>query len=458
MAEDLYDILGVEPSANNIEIKKAYRKLALKYHPDKVTEEERLEAEIKFKDISRAYEILIDEDKRNNYDIYGTTDDKVPPFANGGAGGAGGNPYDNFFGGAGGDEFDANDFANFFGGMNGNGRSGRAPPNKYKTDDANMEVEVTLEELYAGKTIRSTSTRNIICTHCKGTGAKKHAISKTCTTCNGSGSTTKIRRVGPGLVSQETVECKHCKGDGKVFRSKDHCKKCKGTKVTEETKILEFEIKKGSHSGETVTLKEESDEYPGKRTGDIHLKFHCKPHSLFTRKDNDLYCTYKIPLVDALCGFNKIMVKHLDGRFLQISTPKGKVTRPGDFIKISNEGMPLKDNQLSWFSKTTRGDLYIEVEIEFPKDNWYLEKNDLLKLRNVLPSDLVNNTNRVNNSDPSITTENIELLTDFSVIQGDKLPTYEEDHRDYQHGGANPYAEYEYEEMPRGGQPECQQQ
>lgn len=459
MQQDLYQILGVEASATSNEIKKAYRKLALKYHPDKVTEEERLEAEIKFKDISHAYEVLIDEDKRNNYDLYGTADDNGG-FGAGGGAGYGGNPYDNFFG-AGGAEFDANDFANFFNGMgmNGHGPNGKKPENKFKTDDAKMEVEVTLEDLYNGKTIRSTSTRNIICNHCKGTGAKKNAISKVCNSCEGKGSNIRIRRVGPGLVTQENVDCNTCKGTGRVNRPKDLCKKCKGTKVIDETKILEFEIKKGSKTGESVILKEESDEYPGKRTGDIILTFHCKSHAYFTRKGNDLYCHYTIPLVDSLCGFSKVMTKHLDGRLIQVSTPKGKVIRPGDFIQIKGEGMPIKDSDLSWFSKTTKGDLFIEIDIEFPKDNWYLEKNDLLKLRNVLPNDLVTNNNMINEKDLNLVSENIDLFTDFSIVSKDKLPQYkEQQHQQNQRHNHNYYEDFEYGEVPGGGQPECQTQ
>lgn len=457
MSEDLYNILGVDSSASSGEIKKAYRKLALKYHPDKVSEEERLEAEVKFKDISMAYEVLIDDDKRNNYDLYGTTDDNVPPFGGDTYGYGGGNPYENFYGGAGGADFGADDFARFFGGMgmNGDARTGKGrDQSKNRTEDATMEVEVTLEDLYNGKTIRSTSTRNIVCNHCKGSGVKKNAMSKPCTSCEGKGSTIKIKRVGPGLVTQVMADCSKCKGEGKIYRSKDLCKKCKGTKVTEETKMLEFEIKKGSRSGESVVLKEESDEYPGKQTGDIILTFHCKPHSRFTRKGNDLYCHYKIPLVDALCGFSKIMVEHLDGRYIKLTTPKGKVIRPGDFIKIDNEGMPIKEDELSWFSKTTKGSLFIEMEIEFPKDNWYLEKNDLLKLKNVLPNDLVNDSNHFDEQSASVISENIDLFTDFAIVDKSKLPSYEEEQQKQSH---NHYDGYEYGEVPNG-QPECRTQ
>lgn len=431
---DLYEILGIDSSANDSDIKKAYRRLALRYHPDKVSEEERIEAEIKFKEISHAYEVLSDETKRNNYDMYGT--DEAAGF-NGGAYNGSDNPFDNFFT-SNGPEFTANDFSNFFSGMNNN-----SPKKSKKTEDAVLNVDVTLEDLYKGKTIRSTSTRNVICKRCEGRGGKKAATPKACGNCEGHGYVTKISRVGPGLVSQQKVICTKCEGSGKVYRTKDYCKKCQGKRVIEETKILEFVIEKGCKSNDSVVLKGESDEYPGKETGDVILKFTCKDHSTFKRKGDDLYTKFKIPLVDALCGFSKIVTKHLDGRDIKISTPQGKVIKPGDFLKIKNEGMPIKKS--SWFTSKTKGDLYIEIEIEFPKDNWYLEKNDLLKLRNVLPGD-----RKLDESE--VLQENVELITDFTLVNKNHLPEYKEQESNG-HTGYE-YEDYEYESP----QPECRQQ
>lgn len=451
---DLYEVLGVTSAASSSDIKKAYRKLALRYHPDKVSEEERVEAELKFKEVSHAYEILGDEEKRNHYDVYGSSDD-IPMN---GDFNFSGNPYENFYGGHGGAEYAAEDFANFFSGMNmnGHGPSSQSRSKKARTEDAKLDIDVTLEDLYNGKTIKTTSTRNIICTHCKGSGARKNAVAKACSTCEGKGEVIKIVRVGPGLVSQEKVSCKACSGTGSIHRSKDQCKKCKGTKLQEETKILEFEIAKGSRSGESITLKHESDEYPGKETGDVVLTFHCKEHEVFKRMGDDLYCDFKIPLVDALCGFSKTIVKHLDGRAIKITTPKGKVIRPDELIRIKNEGMPKKSSS-SWFG-ASKGDLYIDLEIEFPKDNWYLEKNDLLKLKNVLPSDL-NNDSPIDEA--SQTSENIELITDFELVKVENLPEYEpepEKNGSHQHQG-NPYTDYEYQyDYGGASQPECRTQ
>lgn len=459
MEQDLYEILEVEATATNAEIKKAYRKLALKYHPDKASEDEREDSEIKFKEISHAYEVLTDEVRRGEYDTYGTTDGRRP---NGEGFDFNGNPFEDFYGGAQ-QEFSANDFYSFFNNMGGPGGPPGGPGRRSKprTKDAELEVEVTLEDLFKGKVIKTTSTRDIICSHCKGSGAKKNAVMKKCGVCEGEGSVRKIRRVGPGLVTQDYIDCETCHGVGKIYRSKDKCKKCHGKRLTEETKILEFEILKGSKSGESIVLSKESDEYPGKETGDVVMTFHCKEHSVFTRKGDDLFAKFKIPLVDSLCGFSKVLVKHLDGRGIQVSTPKGKVIRPGDYIKIKNEGMPVKHDpkKSSWFSSSTgkKGDLYIEIDIEFPSDNWYLEKNDIVKIKNILPNELQNkrDSEKQKIDENSLPEANIELITDFTIARESALPDYSEDHPQEETHHEEYYAGHE---EYGGAQPECTQQ
>ncbi|KAI5962054.1 XDJ1 [Candida theae] len=428
--EDLYEILEVSSSATDVEIKKAFRKLALKYHPDKASEEDREENEIHFKKVSFAYEILIDEEKRQHYDLYGTTDGNTGPnpyeFN--------GNPFEQFYGGGNYNGYEGNDFYDFFNGMNGNQSNQH---NSRRTEDAVLNVEVTLEDLYIGKVIRSTSTRNIICTQCKGSGVKSaSAVSKTCGICHGEGYTRKIKRVAPGLVAQEYVDCTTCNTSGKIYRTKDRCKLCKGTRVCEETKILEFEIPKGSPSEGSVVKRGESDEYPGKIAGDIILKYTCKKHDVFERKGDDLYMDLHIPLADALTGFSKLVTAHLDGRGVKVVTPKGKVIKPGDYIKLTGEGMPKLAEKRSWFSRSDgRGDLYIRVQIEFPTDNWYLEKNDLLTIKNILPTQL-----KANTTPPvSVPETNVELFTDFSIVSSSDLPDYNDmrnsnDHTHHEEG------------------------
>ncbi|KAM9934426.1 hypothetical protein OXX80_005987 [Metschnikowia pulcherrima] len=448
MEIDLYEVLEVDRSASSGEIKKAYRKLALKYHPDKVGEDEREDAEIRFKEISRAYEILSDEQKRSDYDIYGTADgigENGPGFSS--------NPYGDEYG----QSFGADDFYSFFSNMNGAPppRAGKQKARAQKTADAEMEVEVSLEDLYKGKTVKITSTRNVICGGCRGSGARKKAVPRVCTACNGQGYTTKIKRVGPGLVSQFHVDCEKCLGEGKVFRTKDKCKTCRGAQVVEETKILEFEIPPGAKSGESVVLSGESDEAPGKKAGDVILTFHCQKHAVFSRKGDDLFMDYKITLVEALSGFSKVVTKHLDGRAIHLSTPTGKVIRPGDYIRIQGEGMPVMNSQ-GWFSsKSKRGDLYVAIEIEFPTDNWYLEKNDLYKLQNLLPTEL-SKADQARQHVPvdSLPEANIEYVTDFAIARADSLPKYEEQekaHQNHGHGHGHDQEYYTHGEQT----PEC---
>ncbi|EGW31933.1 uncharacterized protein SPAPADRAFT_61035 [Spathaspora passalidarum NRRL Y-27907] len=424
--DDLYEILGVDSRASDIEIKRAYRKLALKYHPDKASAEEREEAEAKFKEISFAYETLIDEQKRDEYDRYGSTGNGF-----GQGGNYSSNPFEQFFGGSGG-EYGGNNFHDFFNNMDdqpGYNHQGR----HNRTEDARIDVDVTLEELYTGKTIRITSARNIICTHCKGVGAKPSAVLKQCASCNGEGHVKKIKRVGPGMITQQYVECTTCKGLGKIYRTKDKCKSCHGKRIVEETKILEFEIEKGSPNTGVITKKGEADQFPGKETGDIILTYSCKEHESFDRKQDDLYTKFKIPLVDALSGFSKLVARHLDGRGIKISTPKGKVIRPGDLIKLPGEGMPKKEKKGSWFSSaSSKGDLYVEIEIEFPRDNWFVEKNDLLKLRNVLPTDLENKLGEQGINGHTIPDASIEIFTDFTIVKSDDLPSYDGDEQQQQ--------------------------
>lgn len=451
MSTELYELLEVDSSASDTEIRKAYRKLALRYHPDKATEDDREEAEIKFKEISHAYEILSDEGKRQEYDTYGTFDGTGGQYHEYG----GGNPFNNFYNG-GGQEYGGDDFYSFFNGQQGNGY--RQENVKPRTEDAKIEVDVVLEDLFKGKTIKTASTRNIICTLCKGTGAKKSATAKTCSTCEGQGKIKKIRRLGPGMVTNIMEPCKPCEGTGKVYRAKDKCKQCLGKKVIEETKILEFEIKKGSKSGETIVLKGESDQFPGKETGDVCLTFNCKDHPVFTRKGDDLFSKFKIPLVDSLCGFSEVVVKHLDGRGIKITTPRGKVIRPGDYIKIKQEGMPIDPKNKSWFSSANkRGDLYIEIEIEFPKDNWYLEKNDIFKMKNLLPNSLLSkyDLKKQQIDEDSLPEANIDEFTDFLIAKANALPSYESDKPQPQ--PEEHYDQYEYE-YSNQAQPECAQQ
>jgi DnaJ homolog subfamily A member 2 len=176
------------------------------------------------------------------------------------------------------------------------------------------------------------------------------------------------------------VTCSECQGSGKQIPAKDRCKKCKGTKLTEEKKTLEFWIEKGMRDGERIILKGEADQEPGKETGDVIFILDEQPHEVFERKGTNLFAKLKISLMEALCGFSRIVIKTLDGRGLKYThrVEKGQVIRPGEVFKITGEGMPLGKKSEG------KGDLFLKAEIEFPEDGWLTNPGEMDLLRSLL--------------------------------------------------------------------------
>ncbi|KAL9108456.1 MAG: hypothetical protein Q9227_006790 [Pyrenula ochraceoflavens] len=352
---DLYEILGVTRSASKDEIRKAYRKYALANHPDKVPEAEREAAEIRFKAAQQAYEILYDDSKRQLYDTQGMAAFEGPQ-----AGGEGPDISDLFaemmFGAA--------------GGARGR-RSGKSP-------DEEQKYEVSLEDLYKGKTVKFSSTKQVICSQCKGSGGKERAKAKECSVCGGQGSKTVLRQVGP-MLTQTMVPCSNCKGEGHIYDQKDRCKKCKGNKTIEEQKQLEIYIPRGAKEGDTIRLEGEADQTPGQEPGDIVFHLIETEHDIFRRAGADLQAPLDITLGEALCGFSRTVIKHLDGRGISLTHPQrpGQFLRPLQVLKIPGEGMPHKKSD-------AKGDLYLTVEIEFPPDGT-LDTAAIDSLRNILP-------------------------------------------------------------------------
>ncbi|EHK48732.1 hypothetical protein TRIATDRAFT_298093 [Trichoderma atroviride IMI 206040] len=360
---DLYDILEIDRTATPDQVKKAYRKAALRYHPDKVPEDQREESEAKFKEASRAYEILSDEDKRHLYDTHGMA------------------AFDGSRGGPGGPEVDLNDIlSQMFGfGMGGpGGPGGGGPMRPRKGPDEEQEYKVTLEELYKGKTVKFSANKQVVCSVCKGSGGKEKAKPTSCDRCKGHGMVEAIRQIGPGMMRRETVLCDHCTGSGKVYKEKDRCKKCKGKRTTQEKKALEIYIPRGSMQGERIVLEGEADQYPDQIPGDIIFTLVEEPHDVFSRLGNDLSAELTVSLSEALTGFNRVVLKHLDGRGIQLNRPRGKILRPVDCIKIPGEGMPLKRGE-------AKGDLYLLVKVEFPKDDWLKDDSAYETLATILP-------------------------------------------------------------------------
>ncbi|KAG0648653.1 hypothetical protein D0Z07_4963 [Hyphodiscus hymeniophilus] len=366
---DLYEILEISKSSTKDEIKKAYRRAALKHHPDKVPEDRRADADAKFKAVSQAYEILHDEEKRHLYDTHGMA------------------AFDPSRGGGMGAEVDLDDILQQMFGMGvgggmppgfDGGAGGRGPKRPRRGRDEEQKYEVTLEELYKGKTVKFASTKNVICSHCKGSGGKEKAKPQTCERCKGQGVTVGLRSVGPGLVTQERMICDTCEGTGKVFKEKDKCKKCKGKRTTPEKKVLEIYIPRGAREGERIVLEGEADQVPDQTPGDIVFTLVEEDHDIFQRAGDDLSAELDITLAEALCGFSRVVLKHLDGRGIHLNHPQGKVLRPGQILKVEGEGMPLKKSD-------AKGDLYLVVKIDFPEDGWASDPATFESLQKVLP-------------------------------------------------------------------------
>uniref|UniRef100_A0ACB8EAB1 DnaJ sub A member 2 n=1 Tax=Sphaerodactylus townsendi TaxID=933632 RepID=A0ACB8EAB1_9SAUR len=322
----LYDILGVPPGASDNELKKAYRKLAKEYHPDKNPN-----AGDKFKEISFAYEVLSNPEKRELYDRYGEQGLRE------GSGGGGGmdDIFSHIFGGG------------LFGFMGSQSRS------------------------------RNGRRRGEDMMHPLNQGGKSGAVQK-CTACRGRGVRIMIRQLAPGMVQQMQSVCSDCNGEGEVINEKDRCKKCEGKKVIKEVKILEVHVDKGMKHGQRITFTGEADQAPGVEPGDIVLLLQEKEHEVFQRDGNDLHMTHKIGLVEALCGF-QFTFKHLDGRQIVVKYPPGKVIEPGCVRVVRAEGMPQYRNPFE------KGDLYIKFDVQFPENNW-ISPEKLTELEDLLPA------------------------------------------------------------------------
>ncbi|KAL9128941.1 MAG: hypothetical protein Q9217_002495 [Psora testacea] len=258
---------------------------------------------------------------------------------------------------------------------------GSARSNKpRKGSDEEQEYSVTLEDLYKGKTVKFASTKNVICTQCKGTGGKEKAKPKQCASCQGKGIKQNLRSVGPGLVTQETVTCGNCRGKGTVFNPKDKCRKCQGACVCKSRKALELYIPRGSKEGEKIRIEGEADQVPDQEPGDIVFTLVQIQHSVFRRLGADLSTTIELTLAEALCGFSRVVVKHLDGRGIQIqhSHPAARVLEPGQVLKVPGEGMPHKKSDM-------KGDLYLTVHVKFPDYGWLEQAQAISRLQELLP-------------------------------------------------------------------------
>ncbi|KAJ1822320.1 Type I HSP40 co-chaperone [Coemansia sp. S610] len=349
----LYEALEVSPDASDSDIKKAYRKMALKYHPDKNPG-----AGDQFKTISHAYEVLSDTQKRQVYDQYGEAG--LSGDMGGGMGG-----------------MDPNDlFSQFFGGGMFGGGGGRPKPSGPRRGrDIAHALKVSLEDLYKGKTSKLQVSKKVICGGCDGRGGKEGAV-KQCGKCHGRGIEVVIRQMGP-MVQQIQQHCRACQGVGEEIDPRHKCKKCDGNKVIQERKQLEVHIDRGMKSGQKVVFQGEADQEPGIVPGDIVIVIEEKEHSRFKRRGDDLFYEAEIDLITALAGGN-LHIQHLDDRVLDVAILPGESIKPGEMKMLDGQGMPSHRHQ-------NMGNMFIKFNVRFPEPNWTTEE-DIKKLEAILPA------------------------------------------------------------------------
>ena len=350
--EDYYETLAVNKSSSEAEIKQAYRKKAMKYHPDRNKGDKGAEKE--FKKINEAYYVLKDKEKKAQYDQFGHQ-----AFENGGSGfkdsnfsGDFSDIFEEMFG-----NFD-DDIGGIFGGRR---RSSRRNTKEYGAD-LRYDMEVSLEEIFSGKKIVVHVPTKIKCKTCDGNGHEANSKPETCSTCEGHGS---VRASQGFFTIQQT--CPECRGTGQVI--KNPCNPCKGTGRIDKKKSLSVDIPAGVEDGTRIRLSGEGEAgYQGGPSGDLYIFIKEKPHTIFKRDAEHLYCRAPIPMTTATLGGN-IEVPTLDGSIVKVKIPPG--TQTGSNFRLSSKGMPI-------VRQNGKGDLYLEALVETPV-NLSTNQKDLLK-------------------------------------------------------------------------------
>lgn len=332
---DYYELLGVARNASEADIKKAYRRAAQKYHPDRNPDS--AEAEDKFKEAKEAYEILTNSQKRAAYDQFGHAG--VDTSAAGGAGpgaGFGGGNFSDIFG-------------DVFGDIFGGGRAGGGGANVYRGADLRYNLELSLEEAVSGTTVKIRVPTHVTCKTCSGSGAKKGTSPVTCTTCGGRGQV----RIQQGFFSLQQT-CPQCHGKGSVI--KDPCGTCHGQGRIKEQKTLSVKIPAGVDSGDRIRLASEGEAGEnGGPSGDLYVQIKVRPHTIFTREESDLYCEVPISFTAAVLG-GELDVPTLEGR-VKLKIPSE--TQTGKMFRLRGKGVKSVHGG-------GVGDLMCRVEVETP--------------------------------------------------------------------------------------------
>ena len=338
--KDYYSILGLEKGASKDEVKKAFRKLAGKYHPDKQTGDEE-----KYKEITEAYAVLGDNKKKAEYDSYGHA------FNNAGAGGGfggGGFNWQDFqgaaqgFGGQG-FEFDLNDIFEGFG-FGGGAKQARGR-------DVSIDINLTFVESIFGVTRKLLITKNNTCANCNGSGAKTGSKTINCSTCSGNG---KIRETRQSIMGSFTTvrECSTCHGTGKVPEEK--CGHCAGNGVARTEEEIAIKVPAGIQNGEVIRMTGRGEAIPHGQPGDLYIKVHVEAHATIKREGSNLVTKLPIKLTDALLG-NTYQIETLDGT-TDIKIPAG--ISHGELLRVKGKGVPYNNS---------RGDFMVKISVEMPK-------------------------------------------------------------------------------------------
>lgn len=351
---DFYEVLGVSRDADENTIKKAYYKLAKQYHPDINPGDK--DAEVKFKEINEAYEILSDKEKRARYDQYGHSG--VDP--NFGAGQAGYGDFSGF-----GDIFES-----FFGGFGG-GQRRRGPQ---KGDDIETTLTLTFEEAVFGCEKEISVSRIESCDACAGNGAAPGTHPETCPVCKGSGQVRSQQRTILGTI-QTTQPCQNCNGSGKVIKTP--CQKCAGYGKVKRAKKLKVAVPAGIDKGQAIPLYRQGNMGKmGGENGDVYVVINIKSHPLFERKNNDIYCEIPVSIPQAALGA-EIEVPTVDGK-VAYSIPEG--TQPGTVFRLKNKGVP-------YVRSNSRGDQYVTITVDIPKNLTDKQKNLIREFAETLGKD-----------------------------------------------------------------------
>ena len=341
MAEkrDYYEVLGVDKDATESQLKKAFRSLARKFHPDKNPEDS--EAEHLFKEVQEAYAVLSNPDQRRQYDMFGHESPGGSPFGPGGFQGVNIN-LDDLFGGGGFDSI----FSGIFG---GGGRSSRGR----RGNDVLLSHSITLEEVFEEAETEISAKLSTSCESCDGTGAESSADIQTCSACDGQGRIMQQARVGP-FVQQMVAECPECNGQGKIILNR--CSDCRGTGSTKSEQKLRISIPRGTEDGLRLRHRGKGEHIVNGQTGDLYIQFEVEPHAWFERDGPDLIMALPLGYPEMMLG-TQVELPHIDGKSLIIDIPAG--SKPSETILVRGRGMPHRRGR-------GRGDVTILLKLHVP--------------------------------------------------------------------------------------------